>query len=771
MQTGERYGKYMLLHRIAYGGMAEIFKGKAIGAAGFEKNVAIKRLHSRYAEDRDVIIMLQDEARIVSQLNHQNICQVMDLGRVDDTYYIAMEFIDGADLATTMRRAEKIFPRALPYPATLFIMSEILSGLDFAHRRTDGEGNSLGIIHRDISPQNVLISMEGEVKIIDFGIAKAKGQSHKTEAGVIKGKYRYMSPEQARGERIDHRTDVFSAGVVFYELILGHPHSRGLTDMQVLARIQQGYLDPLDQLIPDLPAEITEMIDVALAPDPENRWTSAGHFKRSIDSFSRVNGFEFNRDSLCELMRRLFPERSVQKKLSAATKPAKPGDLVLESNLGMTQELGIDQVIEVSPLEENVDPAEAATALAGPLSGYAARKEPLVNQKIPLRPAKQAGQRPYRDPRKNRKRSAVDNDPVLPVNAGFPPNVAPTAAVLTDPGLKAAWDAHQESKSPPPPERSPDPPPPKSHFPSPEKSRVQPVVDPPDFGDTTEQDQNHEDLTEPKRIKGRSKSGFKSKKKKKRTAETAPDKDRSESTLGGTLLYAFIILLLLGGAGYVGYQYMQSLKEDKRTDGSETDYGSGESPKLIKTTLDVSTEPENGALILVNGRSTGARTPSVIDLQAPSPVVVELVKQGYPRWVNEFHLTPGEPLRIEADLRRPPGAEISSKKPARPRKTRRTKTKRGPRPEPSHPSRQDDETGGAVYGPGLEETGKGIVTIRSPDKGWVYINNQRMGVSPYTATLNPGSYTIQLRRGEQSSPPMHITVKSGTKRNISLKLK
>ena len=771
MQPGQRYGKYLLLERIAHGGMAEIFKAKALGAAGFEKNVAIKRLHSRYAEDREVIAMLQDEARIVSQLNHQNICQVLDLGRVEDTYYIAMEYVDGADLASVMRRASKYFPRALPYPAILFVMNEMLSGLDYAHRKNDPSGDHLGIIHRDISPQNVLISLEGEVKIIDFGIAKAKGQSHKTEAGVIKGKFRYMSPEQARGEPIDHRADLFAAGVVLYEMVLGHPHSRGLTDMQVLVRIQQGYLDPLDQLIPDLPGALAEMVDRALAPRPEDRWPSAGQFKRSIDAFRRANGLTFNRDSMSELMGRIFPEHAQRRTSMNSLDALEPGDLLLESNPGMTQELGLDELVELEPSRDEPDPAEAATAYATPLI----QKTPSPSSS-PKRqdPRQRRSPRGYQDPRKNRRRaqrqSPAQPTPQLAPDPFSPP--PPTGGGMqTDPGLKAAWDAHMEAKNPPPP-KEPKPPPPAApkREPTPSPAFEEPL--------RRGSDRHRHERT-PHRSESYKKRAAATTMKTKGKKAKPRDPERSGG-MGATFLYLLIIGVLLGGAGYIGWQYWESIKNNRRTTApAKEESQKTKGPHLVKTTLEISTKPKKGARIFINGRYTGRKTPTVLEIQAPSPVVVELVKQGYPRWVNEFPLTPGEPLRIEADLRRPPRRGSStSRKTSTQRRRRRRRRRRGGRTgrtgrTGSRPTRPDPgaEPMGAVYGPGVDGKLKGTIVVKSAQKAWVYINGQRMGISPYRQKLKPGSYKVVLKKGPKSSVPKFVTIEGGLTKTIKLKLR
>jgi eukaryotic-like serine/threonine-protein kinase len=209
------FGKYLLLDRVAVGGMAEVFAAKTFGVEGFESLLAIKRILPTMVEDDEFITMFIDEARIAAMLSHANLVKIYDLGKFEDTYYIAMEYISGRDVRLLIDKFRKK-GQPVPIPMAIFVMSKIAEGLDYAHRKKDAQGRDLHIIHRDISPQNVLISYEGEVKIIDFGIAKAAGRIQKTQAGILKGKFGYMSPEQVRGIPIDHRSDLFSAGVVLY---------------------------------------------------------------------------------------------------------------------------------------------------------------------------------------------------------------------------------------------------------------------------------------------------------------------------------------------------------------------------------------------------------------------------------------------------------------------------------------------------------------------------------------------------------------------------
>ncbi len=305
MSTFETFGKYRLTERLAIGGMAEVFLGSVEGAAGFTKQVVIKRLHPQYSRDKAFIQMLIDEARLTSQLNHGNICQVYDLGEEEGSYYMALEYIAGEDVRTLQdhcRRAGDEFPIA----AAVHIVSESLAGLDFAHRK-EGPDGPLGIIHRDVSPQNILISYEGEVKVIDFGIAKARTRMIKeTEAGVIKGKFRYMSPEQASGLAVDARTDVFAAGVVLYELLAGETHSLNLPDTEVLRRMRAAEFEPLRKRRRGIPGKLEKVVHKALARKPSQRYATAAEFRAALFKFLQSRKVTFGSAELSALMGKVF---------------------------------------------------------------------------------------------------------------------------------------------------------------------------------------------------------------------------------------------------------------------------------------------------------------------------------------------------------------------------------------------------------------------------------------------------------------------------------
>jgi len=309
------FGKYVLVERIAIGGMAEIFKAKAAGLGGFEKMLAIKRLHPRYSDDQDFIRMLMDEANIAVQLSHMNIGQIFDLGREEDLVYIAMELIEGRDLYRLLKRLAEL-DQLLAIQAAVFIAIEMLSGLDYAHRKLGIDGAPLEIIHRDISPQNILLSWEGEVKIVDFGIAKAAKRAVETQSGVIKGKFYYMSPEQARGDKLDQRCDIFSAGIVLYEMLTGTLMYGEEDDVTLLSRVRRADITPPRQLRPEIPIDLERILLKALSRESRRRFQTAADFHRALSQFHYSTSHPFDRVALGVLMRDYFGQAQPQTDLS-----------------------------------------------------------------------------------------------------------------------------------------------------------------------------------------------------------------------------------------------------------------------------------------------------------------------------------------------------------------------------------------------------------------------------------------------------------------------
>ncbi|MFO0693416.1 MAG: protein kinase [Polyangiales bacterium] len=301
------FGKYLLLERVNVGGMAEVYKAKAFGVEGFERLVAVKRILPSIAEDKEFIEMFIDEAKIAVQLTHANIAQIFDLGKHSDSYFIAMEYIAGKDLRAVFDRARKK-AETLPIPMACYVVMKLCEGLDYAHNKRDSSGRDLHIIHRDVSPQNILVSYDGEVKIVDFGIAKAANKMGRTQAGILKGKFGYMSPEQVRGMEIDRRSDVFACGIVLYELLTGERLFVGESDFSTLEKVRNVDVMPPTTYNQRIPPELEKIVLRALAKDVEERYQTAMDLHDDLQAFMYASGNFFARKDLSAFMRKTFAE-------------------------------------------------------------------------------------------------------------------------------------------------------------------------------------------------------------------------------------------------------------------------------------------------------------------------------------------------------------------------------------------------------------------------------------------------------------------------------
>ncbi|WP_437714922.1 protein kinase [Sorangium sp. So ce448] len=323
----ETFGRYRLLERLGEGGMAEVFKAKSFGVEGFEKVLVIKRILPKLAEQGRFVDMFVHEAKLAVRLSHANIVQVFDLGRVDHpngdptSYFIAMEYVPGLDLATLLarcRRAKKPIPLAM----AVFMTAEIAKALDHAHRRRDEQSRPLGIVHRDISPQNILLSWEGEVKVTDFGIAKATQSMTDEEvgenrAGRIRGKLAYMSPEQSRAGAIDGRSDLFSLGTVLYEMLAGSNPFAAPTAFEIMRRLQASEYPPLALARPDVPRSLVDVVSTMLAKNPEDRFPDAGRLHEALLGFFYATAERFGANDLADFLEPFHEEKSAEIQASA----------------------------------------------------------------------------------------------------------------------------------------------------------------------------------------------------------------------------------------------------------------------------------------------------------------------------------------------------------------------------------------------------------------------------------------------------------------------
>ncbi len=300
------FGKYQLLKKIASGGMGQVFLAQD-GTQGFDKLVVIKRLLPHLAEDGEFLSMFDDEARIAARLNHPNLIQIFERGRVDGAYYLAMEYVPGENLRHLDRDARQR-GQPLPIGASCRIVSDAAAGLDYAHKLRDAQGQLLGLVHRDVSPQNILVGFDGAVKLIDFGVAKALDRQQHTATGILKGKYPYMSPEQASGEEIDHRSDLFSLGTILWELLTRSRLFKGTTDMITIRRVRDCQVQRPSQVNPELPVRVDELVLHALARQPGDRYPDAAAFRLAIEDFIVTERLPASSAHLVSYLKELYGE-------------------------------------------------------------------------------------------------------------------------------------------------------------------------------------------------------------------------------------------------------------------------------------------------------------------------------------------------------------------------------------------------------------------------------------------------------------------------------
>ncbi len=287
--------------------MAEVFKAKSYSHGGFEHLLVIKRILPHLGEDQDFVDMFIDEAKVSVALQHANIVRIYDFGRIGDEWFMAMELLDGKDVRNLLRKLSRS-RRYLPVEHALLIAVEACKGLDYAHKKTDLQGRPYGIVHRDMSPSNVLVAYEGEVKVADFGIAKAKFSSETTQGGALKGKYEYMSPEQASGRRMDHRTDLFSLGIVLHEMLTGRRLFKTGSDAATLEMVKAADVPLPSELNPRVPEAIDRIVMKALARRPEDRWSSAAEMSAALQDYLFPQSPDALRADLARLMHEVFAQ-------------------------------------------------------------------------------------------------------------------------------------------------------------------------------------------------------------------------------------------------------------------------------------------------------------------------------------------------------------------------------------------------------------------------------------------------------------------------------
>jgi serine/threonine-protein kinase len=305
VRRAQQLGRYHLLDRIAFGGMAEIYRAKTFDGNGQPHLVAVKRVLAHLAEDDDFIQMLVDEAKIASVLRHINIARVYEFARAHGEYFIAMEHVDGKDMRTVLERC-RTKKKPIPPEHAAYVAAEVGSALHAAHSAIDSRGRPLRIIHRDVSPSNIICSYAGEVKLCDFGIAKATLSKVTTKTGVIKGKVKYMSPEQALGRKLDHRSDVFSLGSCLYEMLTRIPPFTATNEMDLLIKVRDAKYRPVSELTTGIPPELEAIADKCLTRSRANRYQTAAEAETDLRAFLRKFMPNYSRSHLGRFIRKMF---------------------------------------------------------------------------------------------------------------------------------------------------------------------------------------------------------------------------------------------------------------------------------------------------------------------------------------------------------------------------------------------------------------------------------------------------------------------------------
>lgn len=305
-QSYEQFGKYLLLEKIAAGGMAEIYLARTGAANGLNKFFAIKRILPQFSTNQDFVAMFKEEAKVAINLNHSNVVSIFDFGIEAGQFYLVMDYMEGRNLRQIINELKKS-NKSFSIDQALYLVKETAAGLDHAHRCTDStSGRPLNITHRDMSPQNIMVSFEGEVKVIDFGIAKAETEAEDTKAGTLKGKFSYMSPEQAEGQPIDPRTDVFALGIVLWELLANDRLFTGSNEAAILRKVRDCQIPPIRKINPTVPPELERIVMKALAKDRNIRYQTAANFHRDLNRFLNTQYPDFSPQDFSQFVKESF---------------------------------------------------------------------------------------------------------------------------------------------------------------------------------------------------------------------------------------------------------------------------------------------------------------------------------------------------------------------------------------------------------------------------------------------------------------------------------
>ncbi|MEE8409591.1 MAG: serine/threonine-protein kinase, partial [Myxococcota bacterium] len=349
--------RYSIIERIDQGGMAEVFRGVAESLHGFKKSVAIKRILPSLTKNEKFVAMFLDEAKLSLHLQHANIVQVFDIGIADDSYFLVMEFIDGCNLKALLERLKQR-GRKITTAQSIYVMMEACKALNYAHNVESIEGEALHIVHRDISPPNILLSKNGEIKVVDFGLAKATSQIESTDPGVVKGKFSYLSPEAASGIEVDHRADLFAVGILLWEMFTGRRLFYGDTDYQTVELVRQARIPSIAALNPEIDEELEGIVRKALARDPNQRYQEAADLSDALAQYLFSRRMKVTARDLATVVREVQVEHL--RKKSLAPKQESLIDALIMDEMGKLTSL-VEEEAEQQPQEKEAAPLDPAS--------------------------------------------------------------------------------------------------------------------------------------------------------------------------------------------------------------------------------------------------------------------------------------------------------------------------------------------------------------------------------------------------------------------------
>lgn len=587
-----RLGRYQVINRIASGGMAEVFLARATGAMGFQRLVALKLIHANFTRDQEFVKMFIDEARIAMHLHHRNIVQVIDLDQVGDTYFIAMEYVNGVNVYDLYER-HSARDSWVEVPLALYIVAEACKGLHFAHTRTGPDGRPMGIVHRDISPQNVLLSFEGEVKITDFGIATAAERLHHTAAGIVKGKYAYMAPERLEEKPVDGRVDVFAAGVLLYELLVGENPFAGSSAVETIEAVLAKEVPPPSSRGAPVNPHLDAIVAKALAKDPDERFENAQALADALTEFAMDMTFARKEmasgdSALASVLLEMFPEKAkrpleaedpaslelpgvVSVDAPTAGSPAATPEPLAPPQAEEEEDIDAPTVLRMSPVEpeELMATTTSAERVADSDSRTLAITSPFGAE----------------GPGEDEEDGLATTMAVEPAS---PPRVSPQGPQRVDPSPPQPRPEPRPEPRPrvsaPPagPAQSPAAPPSRAAYPRPSPARA-----------------------------------------------SAPNVTASEAAGGGGLTKAAWALGAL--AAVAGVLALVLDREPPRAE------------------ISIRTRP-SGARVTINGALQPEATPLLAKVTGNGPVVVELNKDGFEPMRRELQLRPGETLELNPAL-------------------------------------------------------------------------------------------------------------------------